>query len=220
MITEKNFHLTEQYQALIDLMAELDKEPEEKEVLMNEVTQNSYIPIDILEGMLDRFTLGQYSFKNFKYTYTATKVLGSIELEFQHPITGNWLTRTGAAAILVDKKVIQKGKDSTVTLDVELAQPAILSLCSVSAIRKVGRCFGRSLNRDIVDLATDNTTGNSADLQLAINELNSMSTIQEINSSKESLIEKYTPILQQKELARLSDIITKRVIELLKPQNH
>lgn len=204
----------EVYEALKNLMVELDKEPDRKEVLMNEVTQTTYIPIDILEGMLDKWTMGQYSIKNFEYKYGVFKVTGSVELEYYHPITGNLLTRTGAAAVLIDKKVLATGKDTTVTLDVELAQPALLSMCTISAIRKIGRCFGRSLNREIVDIL-DNQN-NSSEFQLAINELNSMSSLKEIQDSKEGLIEKYTPLLSEKELSALNGIITQKIIEQLK----
>lgn len=211
---EDCFYSEETYEALKNLMFELDKEPDRKEVLMNEVTQTSFIPIDILEGMLDKWTMGQYSIKNFEYKYGATKVTGSVELEYYHPITGNLLTRTGAAAVLIEKKVLSTGKDTTVTLDVELAQPALLSMCTISAIRKIGRCFGRSLNREIVDIL-DNQN-NSTEFQNAISELNSMSSIKEINDSKVGLIEKYSTILTEREIAVLSDTITKKVIELMK----
>lgn len=204
----------EVYEALKNLMVELEKEPDRKEILMNEVTQTNYIPIDILEGMLDKFTLGQYSIKNFEWRYTATKVAGSVELEYYHPITGNLLTRTGAAAILVDRKVVATGKDTTVTLDIELAQPALLSFCTISAIRKIGRSFGRSLNREIVDMVDEKNC--SSELQLAINELNSMSSLKEIQDTKEGLIEKYTPLLNEKEMAKLNDLVTKKIIEWLK----
>lgn len=210
------FYTPEVLERLEAFMEYLSQLPDEKEILRNIVTETDYIPIDIIEAKFDRLVLGQYSFKNFKWQIGQHKEVGSIELEFCHPITSNWLTRTGACAIEIENKQVPVGEGKIKTFSVELSHPACLSLCKVSAIRQVGVLFGRSLNRDIVDMQMSDKIAKSTELQKALDELFSMSSIDEIQKSKLGLIEKYKTLLNDNEMTVLNNSITNTLMDKIR----
>lgn len=196
-------------------MSHLEQLPKREDVLLNVLTNSEYIPIDVIEASFDRLVLGQYSFKNFKWQTSNEKEIGSIELEFYHPITGNLLTRTGAAAISIEQKQMQVSEGNVKVFSYELCHPALKSICKVSAIREIGVLFGRSLNREIVDMALSEKIAESTDFQQAINEVNSVSSYQELQDMKQDLIQKYATILNPQEISLLNKSITDKLVKLI-----
>lgn len=200
---------------LKEFIATLAQLPEESEVLLNVITQNEYLPIDIIENKFDRFFLGQYSFMNFQYQILSNKILGTIELNYLHPITGFWLTRTGVASIEIERKIVDVGNGNTKTFSLELSLPAVKSLAKVNAFREVGNLFGRSLNREVVDLALTENVAKSTELQKAMTEVEKIETLEEIQAKKMDLIDKYASILSEQDMRQLNTAITNRLMALM-----
>ena len=211
---QKNYFYTEPVlKALNDFVELMALMPKDKDILRNPVSETDYIPIDIIVNLFDRLVLGQYSILNFKWTVGKEKICGTVELEYYHPITGNKLTKTGAAAIQIPYKTMVVGQDKPpVTFTMELGLPAVLSLCTVSAIRKVGTALGRSLNRDVLDMALQEQIMESTKMKGAVQELEAMSSLKELQESKDSLVEKYRTILEKQEFTLFNSMITEKLI--------
>ena len=213
---EGYFYSEDTLQALNDFIGLLAKMPDDKDILRNPVTETDYIPIDVIENLFDRLVLGQYSTQNFKWVIGKNKVCGTIELEYYHPITGYLLRRVGGSAIEIPHKtmVVGEGKEP-VTFTMELAVPALLSLCTVSAIRKVGTALGRSLNRPILDMALKEQIMESTKMKEAVRALESISSLKELQETRESLVEKYQPILEKQEFTMFHQMITEKLMDLM-----
>jgi len=198
--------------ALREFLELTSSEPNRKDILLNEVTETQYIPIDVLEDLFDELTFGQFGTRNFQYSVGNSKVLGSIELFYIHPITGIEITKVGAAACEIQRKILNTA-DGPKTFDVELALPALLSFCTISAIRKVGRKLGRSLNRDIVNLATTSKDGKPTQLQKALDEIESFSSLKELQDGKGAVVEKYQEQLSLNEMTSLNKVIHDKIVK-------
>lgn len=119
-------------------------------VKINKLAKNAkYIPIGDVEKKLDEFYFGLWNTKNFNVQIIANEIIGNIELSVFHPIAKVWITRIGAASVMiltkadmppiVDNKII-----NTLTRDF----PHLKSECIKNAAKSLGVAFGRDLNRD------------------------------------------------------------------------
>lgn len=128
-----------------------------------------YIPIETIEQMLDETFYGLWCATNFNTKNVANEYVGDIILSYYHPVARVWLHKPGAAAVLIkqnawltdengnyvkDKKgdrIKARPKpsdiDSKISNAMETSYPALLSGCISNAARKIGRRFGRHLNR-------------------------------------------------------------------------
>ena len=132
----------------------LNEEPSEKEIKINEMAGNSkYYPISFVEMELDEIFGGLWKTHSFQYQIVANEILGSIILEVFHPILNVWLTRTGTAAVLIrtikDKPfwLIENKIKNTFVMDL----PHLEAMCIISSAKKLGKRFGRDLNRKLED---------------------------------------------------------------------
>jgi len=201
-----------QLEALRKFLKLLAEEPSRKEVLLNEVTETQYIPIDVLEDIFDELTFGQFGTRNFQYQVGNSKVCGSVELFYTHPITGKELSKIGAAACEIPRKILNTAEGPK-TFDLELAIPALLSFCTISAIRKVGRRLGRSLNRDIINLAMSSEQGEATELKKALDEIAAFSSFKELQDGKQAVVEKYMEKITLAELTTLNKVIQEKIVE-------
>jgi len=120
-------------------------------------SEMSYMPISRIEAMLDTFYFGMWSTVNFEYKQVMNEITGSIQLRVKHPITGDWLERTGAASCVIRQasktEILQiaehKIKDALV-MDI----PHLKSECIKNAAKLLGAAFGRNVGRDIIDAYT------------------------------------------------------------------
>lgn len=198
--------------ALRQFLKLISEDPKRKDILLNEVTETEYIPIDILEDLFDELTFGQFGTQNFTYTVGTSKIVGSVELFYFHPITGNRITKVGAAACEIQRKILPTA-DGPKTFDVELALPALLSFCTISAIRKVGRRLGRSLNREIVNLATKMENGQKTELGKALEEIESFSSLKELQDGKGAVVGKYVDKISLGDMTTLNKVIHDKIVK-------
>jgi len=137
----------------------LHKAPDAKNIKANKAANNSkYLPISFLEMKLDEMFFGIWQTKNFTYQTIANELVGSIELQFFHPVIKEWLSRIGAGAVQIQLKSKEKGgsgditniKDkyiNTLTKDF----PHLKAECFRNACISIGKSFGRDLNREFED---------------------------------------------------------------------
>lgn len=115
-----------------------------------------YIPISTVEMLLDELFFGQWKTTGFTGRQVANEVVGEIELHYKHPVSGEWLSRSGAAA----KQIQQKSKTPILEFAqhkypnaLEKVWPAMKSEAVKNAAKQIGKLFGRDLGRKDEDEA-------------------------------------------------------------------
>lgn len=148
-----------------EFLARLNAEPNPSAIDKTPDGKASTVVISAIETTLDEMFLGMWSTKNFKTKVIANEVVGELELEVVHPITGHTITRTGAAAIQITvDKVPDEIKDNSQkknmwALDpsnkksnaLDLTYPKLKAECTKNAAQTLGKIFGRDLNRKKTD---------------------------------------------------------------------
>jgi hypothetical protein len=117
------------------------------------------IKISHIETTLDEYFFGMWTTENFRWSQIGNEVVGSIDLKVLHPVAGIWITRQGAASIIimVDKAPDNiTGKDKNLwALDMQnkksnaldMGFPKLKAECLKNAANSFGSMFGRDLNR-------------------------------------------------------------------------
>lgn len=132
--------------------ARLNREPNEREV-ESDRSGAKYLPISFVQTTLDELFLGLWSWEVKQYQVIANEITVHGELRFFHPVARVWLTRSGVASAIIRQRkdadltdIGAKIKDSLV-MDLPHAEADAMK----SAARKIGKIFGRDLNRKFVD---------------------------------------------------------------------
>lgn len=94
-----------------------------------------FIPISKIEAKLDQVFDGAWSWDFDREVFGKNYMTGKGRLSYRHPVTAYWVTKSGTAAIALSKEI---------TLD----YPHLEALTILNAAKKIGRAFGRDLNRD------------------------------------------------------------------------
>jgi hypothetical protein len=116
--------------------------------------KGKYIPIEDLTRMMDEVFYGHWEAYDFKTKVVANEEVGDITVRFLNPVSGIWLRRPGAAAVLIKQRKVEGELTLPTDIDkkylnaMETGHPALLSLCLSNAFRTIGNMFGRDLNRD------------------------------------------------------------------------
>lgn len=118
------------------------------------------ILISHIETTLDEFFFGLWDTVDFRWQVIANEVVGSIQLEAIHPVTGHKIKRTGAAAIeiqvdAVPSDIKTKKQRNEWALDpsnkkagaLDMGFPKLKAECIKNAANSLGKMFGRDLNR-------------------------------------------------------------------------
>lgn len=130
------------------------------------ISRVQMIPISHIEGLLDALFFGQWGTRNFTTRREGNEIVGHIELYYYHPITQRELTKTGAASVEIQVNALSKDEKKTMTpaaksmhalsLEVNkksnalmLGYPKLLTMCLKNAAYKIGKTFGRDINRDV-----------------------------------------------------------------------
>ena len=155
----------EQMDALQRFQARLNTDPA-PETLEPTPDRKAYtLPISHVEMTLDELFFGQWSTDNFQWSAIANEVQGSLELKVVHPVSGQIITRTGAASIVITvDKVPDQVKDNAQLRNewalnpsnkkanaLDLAFPKLKAECLKNASQSLGKIFGRDVNRKIKD---------------------------------------------------------------------
>lgn len=132
----------------------LNEPPQPNEIEVNKFAGNSkYVPISHVQMLLDELFLGLWKTTDFKYSVIANEIVGSITLHYFHPLAKIWLTREGAAAVMIQQSagadITNIGAKIKNTLGKD--HPHLMASCTMSAARTIGKAFGRDLNRKLED---------------------------------------------------------------------
>jgi len=144
----------EQRHAAQNFLKRINKPVTPKEIKVNKFANDSkYIPISFIETRLDQYFFGFWETVNFRTQVIVNEVVGSIDLRVKHPVTGEWLTRTGAAGVPIQMKsgsgVTQVAEKIHNTLVKDY--PHLKAMCVLNACKSLGKLFGRDLNRKFED---------------------------------------------------------------------
>lgn len=135
-----------EFKPLLDgFMEKVNKKPNPSAIQRNPYSNNAqYIPIGILENALDSLFMGLWKTDNLNYSIELNSVICTIDLHFYHPITKQWLTRSGAGAVPVE---LDKETKQLNTKALHKNFPAAKAFAFRNAVQSIGDRFGRSLNR-------------------------------------------------------------------------
>lgn len=140
----------ETFSSLEGFVNALNQEPNPAEIKINEAAGNSkYIPISHIEMELDERFMGLWETENFRWSVIANEIVGAIDLRVYHPIARVWIKRTGAAAAMIQQKKDSDITDISAKFKNTLVKdfPHLEAECIKSAAKKLGKMFGRDLNR-------------------------------------------------------------------------
>ncbi len=137
------------------MVAFFNKQPDPANIKRNKFANNSeFLPISMVETQLDETFFGLWQTENFKTKLIANEIVGEIDLKVFHPVTKQWISRTGAAAVQVQQKanteidtIGQNKIKNTLVKD----YPHLKAECVKNAAKSIGKSFGRDLNRKDVD---------------------------------------------------------------------
>lgn len=131
----------------------LNQYPPKAEIKVNKQANNSeYLPINVVERVLDELYSGLWEVVNFRTQVIANEIVGSLELRVYHPTAKVWLTRTGAAAVMIQIK-----RDAALAVENKIVNtlskdfPHLKAECLKNAAKSLGVRFGRALNRGADD---------------------------------------------------------------------
>lgn len=133
--------------------ARLNVNPPESEVEINkQAGGKKYLPISFVQMKLDETFLGMWSWKVRSFQVVANEILVQGDLEVFHPIAKQWITRSGTGAAMIQQTQgaeitdISKKIKNTLVKDFPHAEVEALK----NAAKKLGKVFGRDLNRGIL----------------------------------------------------------------------
>lgn len=132
----------------------LNAPPAATEVRENQHSGTKYLPVSFVEMTLDELFFGQWETTDFRWQVMGNEIVGSLTLRVMHPVSGIWISRTGAAAVMIRQKSGAKITD----IDAKIANtlgmdfPHLRADCLTNAARSLGKLFGRDLNRKLEDV--------------------------------------------------------------------
>lgn len=152
-------------EALQKFTQRLNQEPPMESIEPTPDRKAQTVVISHVEMTLDELFFGQWSTMNFTWSAIANEVQGSLELRCIHPVSGQVITRTGAASIVITvDKVPDEIKDDARLRNewalsasnkkpnaLDLAFPKLKAECLKNAALSLGKIFGRDLNRKVKD---------------------------------------------------------------------
>jgi len=123
----------------------LNKKPLPSRIKKNPYANNAlYISISDVEMDMDKVFFGQWSCRMVgQPQILGNSVVVSVEVEFLHPVSGNWLVRVGTGAQDVQTDANGRAKAKALIK----AVPAAKSTAFKNACKSIGKLFGRDLNR-------------------------------------------------------------------------
>lgn len=111
------------------------------------------VPISALETTLDEVYLGLWKTDNFRHQVIANEIVGTIDLHVFDPQAKIWITRSGSAAVMIRQKKDAALNDISAKIKNGLMMdfPKLESMCLKAAAKRLGKKFGRDLNRKFED---------------------------------------------------------------------
>lgn len=157
-----------------DLLTLLNQPPKPEWVKQNKFANNTnYIPIDKVEYLLTAiYQSWRFEIKNVQVIANSIVVTG--RLHILDPITNqwDWQDGVGASPIQTAKGAPATDFNQVNTSAVQMAAPAAESYALKDAAEKLGRIFGKDINRkDTIDI-TPSLQNKAEQFRMKINSLN------------------------------------------------
>lgn len=138
----------------------LNERPAQQEIKINKAAKNSkYLPISFIEAKLDEVFAGLWNFEMQREQVIANEIIGVGVLEVFHPIARTWIKRSGTAAVMIQQVSKDNGGTGRISnIDDKIKNtlvkdfPHLETECIKSAAKKLGKMFGRDLNREFEDV--------------------------------------------------------------------
>lgn len=190
--------------------------PNPAEIKKNAAARDAkYIPIGEVEKLLDEMFAGLWQTHSFEWKVVANELVGSIVLEYFHPVVHVWMKRTGVGAVPVTmtsgSKVPEMLEKKIVNACVTVA-PHLKAECVKNAARSIGQRFGRDLNR-----STEYGDYESlSDMMIPFERMAEIETYLENCHTKDDVTECYRSMLSatEKRDLEIRNLFTKRRSEL------
>lgn len=145
------------------------------------------IPISFLETLLDEVYLGLWNTKNFRYQVITNEIVGTIDLEVFDPSVKIWISRSGSAAVQIQQDANSLITDIAAKKKNALQKdfPKLETMCLKAACKRLGKKFGRDLNRKVEDTYNEEYTPT-----IELNEvIDSLKAKMEQCTTREALVE-------------------------------
>lgn len=134
----------------------LNRDPKPDWIKVNKYAGNSkYIPISTVEYLLTSI-YGQWRVDIKSITVIANSIVAIIRLYVLNPITNEWewTDGVGAAPIQTESGAAATDFSKVNTAAVQMAAPAAESYAIKDAAEKLGKIFGKDINRkDVIDIS-------------------------------------------------------------------
>jgi len=118
-------------------------------VKVNDMANKSkYLPINIVERNLDEYFQHLWSVCNFNFQVIANEIVGTCELKVFHPFAKMWITRVGAASVMIQTKGQGSSLENKIKNTLGKDFPHLKAICIKNAAKSLGVVFGRNLNRE------------------------------------------------------------------------
>lgn len=134
----------------------LNQQPKLDWIKQNKFANNTnYLPIEKVEYLLTSIFLA-WRLEIKEVTVIANSVVVCVRLHIQSPITGEWDWQDGIGAAPIQTKSGAPATDfsQVQTSAVQMAAPAAESYALKDAAEKLGKLFGKDLNRkDVLEIA-------------------------------------------------------------------
>lgn len=126
----------------------LNQEPNQNWIKEHPMTKTRYLPIDKVEFMLTKI-FQRWSVEVVSYCQLFQSVAVHVRLKVENPLDGTFIVHDGlgACAIQVDKNESAADLSKIKSAAVMMALPAAESYAIKDAAEKLGKLFGKDLNR-------------------------------------------------------------------------
>lgn len=177
--------MTKQESALKKYLDWLEESPR---IVKDNADGSEYVPISCVQEDLMTGYGGNTKMELLRERYHSEGLSGVGRLHYKHPVTGEWLFQDGSASIPFSKGM-------------RLDFPSLSGHIVLSCAKKIGKRFGRDLNRDIEDAPFDQqeqkTAVNGRKKAAPVEMLPDSKIQQQYNFAAESLNQKAMDVLKQ-----------------------
>jgi hypothetical protein len=137
----------------------LNTDPPKPEIKVNTMAGNSrYLPISFIQMKLDEMFFGLWNWEFQGFQVIANEIVGHGKLSVYHPQAKIWLHRSGTGAVMIQQVSKKRGGSGDITNIGDKIRntlvkdfPHLEAECLKSAAKKLGKAFGRDLNRAFAD---------------------------------------------------------------------
>ena len=138
----------EQFQRVLNRQPETTKKDQKKGII--------YISISEIETQLDKLFMGHWQTRNLQMMVVGNELVATIELGVLHPVSKEWIWRSGAGACMIRQTSGAKISDidSKIKNAVEMDAPHAKAQAVKNAALSLGDFFGRNIRRKSEDVST------------------------------------------------------------------